>query len=43
MISGGFAVVSVLCIERLRYQAVVDGIGDGSTGPDTTGPSAPTP
>jgi len=78
MISGGFAVVSVLYIaffvalavltvalivlvfaairvlrlsaterrlriERLRYQAVVDGIGDGSTGPDTTGPSAPTP
>ncbi|MDR6572024.1 putative exporter of polyketide antibiotics [Curtobacterium sp. 320] len=77
MVSGGFAVVSVLYIafvvalavltvalivlvfaairvlrlsaterqlriERLRYDAVVDGIEDGSAGPDETGPTTPT-
>jgi len=82
MVSGGFAVVSVLYIaffvalavltvalivlvfaairvlrlsaterqlriERLRYQAVVDGIDDGGaggdkSGPDASGPAAPT-
>ncbi len=77
MISGGFAVVSVLYIafvvalavltvalivlvfaairvlrlsaterqlriERLRYDAVVDGIEDGGAGPDETGPTTPT-
>ena len=30
-----------LRIERLRYQAVVDGIDDGGAGPDTTGPTSP--
>jgi putative exporter of polyketide antibiotics len=77
MVSGGFAVVSVLYIafvvalavltvalivlvfaairvlrlsaterqlriERLRYDAVVDGIEDGGAGPDETGPTTPT-
>jgi hypothetical protein len=78
MVSGGFAVVSVLYIaffvalavltvalivlvfaairvlrlstterqlriERLRYQAVVDGIDDGGASPDTSGPDASGP
>jgi hypothetical protein len=78
MVSGGFAVVSVLYIaffvalavltvalivlvfaairvlrlstterqlriERLRYQAVVDGIDDGGAGPETNGPDAAGP
>jgi len=78
MVSGGFAIVSVLYIaffvalavlvvalivlvfaairvlrlsaterqlriERLRYQAVVDGIDDDATGPDTTGPDTTGP
>ncbi|MFJ2978700.1 hypothetical protein ACIPEP_07560 [Curtobacterium sp. NPDC087082] len=77
MVSGGFAVVSVLYIafvvalavltvalivlvfaairvlrlsaterqlriERLRYDAVVDGIEDGGAGPDATGPTTST-
>ncbi|MDR6169606.1 hypothetical protein [Curtobacterium sp. SORGH_AS_0776] len=77
MVSGGFAVVSVLYIafvvalavltvalivlvfaairvlrlsaterqlriERLRYDAAVDGIEDGGASPDETGPATPT-
>ncbi|OII28715.1 hypothetical protein BIV03_00140 [Curtobacterium sp. MCBA15_016] len=77
MVSGGFAVVSVLYIafvvalavltvalivlvfaairvlrlsaterqlriERLRYDAAVDGIDDHGAGPDATGPTTPT-
>jgi hypothetical protein len=32
-----------LRIERLRYQAVVDGIDDGGASPDTSGPDASGP